>query len=90
MNVEELALREQPAPPAEPVQSGRTGDYPNLNMAISPAAEQITAEERQRLIDELTAKRGSGAGQGSAAASELKRLAQQRQEETLSTIESAR
>jgi len=95
-NVEDIAPRGQSVSTAsgnaEPTQARPTNDYPNLNIATTPAAAQITAEERQQIIDELTAKRGTGAGSGTAGMSEaerLKLLARQRQDETLSAIETA-
>jgi len=94
-NVEDIAPRGQSVSTASrPAGSVAppTNDYPNLNIATTPAAAQITAEERQQIINELTAKRGTGAGSGTAGMSEaerLKLLARQRQDETLSAIETA-
>jgi len=93
-NIEDMAPRGQSVSTASgsAAQAPATNDYPNLNIATTPAAAQITAEERQRIIDELTAKRGTGAGSGATAMSEaerLKLLARQRQKETLSAIETA-
>lgn len=95
MNMEDIAPQQQAASPsaaAQTSQAAGSGDYPNLNIPVQPAAEQLSTEERQRLIDELSAKRGVAAGPNPASLSEaerLRRLARQRQEETLSAIESA-
>lgn len=72
-------------------QARRPGDYPNLNIPVQPAAEQISDEERQRIIDELNAKRKAASGPSASQLSEadrLRLLARQHQEEILSEIES--
>jgi len=94
MNMEDAAPRSQAvsttsAPQTQQTQGVR--DYPNLNVAIQPAADQISADERKQLIDELSAKRGVASGPRAASVSEadrLRRLARESQEQTLSTIES--
>ena len=94
MNVEDLVAGTEPASAttvAAPSPQVRP-QYPNLNVAATPAAPQITAAERQQIIDELSAKRGVGAGPSAASVSEaerLKQLARQSQQETLEAIESA-
>ena len=68
-------------------------DFPNLNVAVQPAAAQISAEERQQLVDDLSAKRGVASSPRAATVSEadrLRRLARQSQQETLNAIESAK
>jgi hypothetical protein len=95
MNMEDMAPRPQAVSTSSTAQTPQTtgpGDYPNLNIAVQPAAEQISAEERQQLIDELAAKRGVASGPSGSSPSEaerLRRLARQRQQETLNAIESA-
>jgi hypothetical protein len=95
MNMEDLAAGAEPArvtTASTPTPQLRP-QYPNLNLATTPAAPQITVEERQQIIDELSAKRGGvSAGPSAASVSEverLKQLARQSQQETLNTIESA-
>ena len=65
--------------------------YPNLNVPVPAATEQISEEERAKLVEELAADREQQAGGATATDAEeterLRRLALQHGEETLKQIE---
>lgn len=98
MSVDDLALGNQPtatvAPqPANQAPAQQPVGFPNLNLAVTPAATQISQEERQLLVDQLTAKRPASQDPTAVSltkADHLKLLAEQREAEVLSTIESTR
>lgn len=77
-----------PAAAARPTQPD---GYPNLNLPVTAAAPQLTAEERERLTQELSSVRGGGASGGTspAEAERLRRLARQHAEERLRAIETS-
>jgi len=69
-----------------------TGTFPNLNIAPTVAAEQITPAEKQAKLAQLSAEKQQQAVKGAAArptanAAELKKLAATHAEEALKQIE---
>lgn len=95
MSVDDMALDVAPrnaAPRPVPSAASQSISYPNVNIAATPATNQISPQERQDLVNELSGKlqaQGPGRSGTMSEADYLKRLAQQSQADTLNAIETA-
>lgn len=87
---EQDAVAETAAAQDQPVFS-QPGTYPNLNVVPTPAASQITSQQRRETTSELRARRAEVASQGDGGArdrsAELRRLARTHAEDVLAEIE---
>lgn len=89
------ALQPEAAGAAAPADAGPAfstpGTYPNLNIVPTPAATQITAEQKQQTTNELRGKReqvaAQKAGSSRDSSAELRRLGRSHAEEALRQIE---
>lgn len=89
------ALQPEAAGAAAPAGAGPAfstpGTYPNLNIVPTPAATQITAEQKQQTTNELRGKReqvaAQKAGSSRDSSAELRRLGRSHAEEALRQIE---
>ncbi|TYR31024.1 hypothetical protein FY036_16455 [Mesorhizobium microcysteis] len=98
-NIEDLApvagnqVAGQPAAFQETQQPafGQPGNYPNLNIIPTPAAAQITPQQRRDTAATLRERRAQVASQGGGnvrdTSNELRRLARSHAEEALAEIE---
>lgn len=78
---------------AQPQAFAAPGEYPNLNVIPTPAAEQITPQERAAQTAELRSRRESlqargGGGAATDDRAELRRLGQRHADQALEMIES--